>query len=258
MRAVRRSSVLLGVVLSMFLSGAGSVGAATDRLPDLAMARLRNFKIQNTDSGQRLLRFSTIIVNVGKGPFQTTGTRPDTGGAGCDPEPSTACMRDVNQRIFNDAGGYRNVDAPGAYMYFAGDGHTHWHVRDLETYELIRSDNGSKVGTGAKHGFCFYDNYIYNLNLPGAPGSPVYRDCGKSTDLSVTMGLSVGWGDKYNAALPDQYIDITGLTPGRYRLWAIADDSNWFMESSEANQATWADLQIGTGGVTVIKKSPNP
>jgi len=34
-------------------------------------------------------------------------------------------------------------------MYFAGDGHTHWHVRDLETYELIRSDNGSKVGTGA-------------------------------------------------------------------------------------------------------------
>ena len=37
------------------------------------------------------------------------------------------------------------------------------------------------------------------------------------------MGLSVGWGDTYPLTLPDQYIDITAVTPGRYRLNVTAD-----------------------------------
>ena len=66
-------------------------------------------------------------------------------------------------------------------MYFAGDGHNHWHVRDLETEKLIRLDNGAKVGTSAKHGFCFFDNVRYRLTLAGAPQSARYTGCGTST-----------------------------------------------------------------------------
>jgi hypothetical protein len=73
-----------------------------------------------------------------------------------------------------------------------------------EAFELIRTDNDVKVGTGAKHGFCFYDNWVYNLSLLKAPQNPRYvrTDCGTMLSLSVTMGLSVGWGDKYGYTLP--------------------------------------------------------
>jgi subtilase family serine protease len=41
-----------------------------------------------------------------------------------------------------------------------------------------------------------------------------------------------------NHPRPDQYIDITGLKSGRYRLQATADASNWFTESNESNNTT--------------------
>jgi len=126
------------------------------------MARLRDLSIDNTADGRRLLRFTTIIVNVGPGLFELHGSRAST----LDPD------MDVTQRIYNDTGGYRDVVTTAA-MYYAGDGHNHWHVRDLETYELKRLDNGVRVGTGAKHGFCFNDNTQSNLTLPGAPPAPV-------------------------------------------------------------------------------------
>ena len=70
-----------------------------------------------------------------------------------------------------------------------------------------------KVGSLAKHGFCFWDNVEYRLTLAGAPQTPVYTGCGSSsTLLSTTVGLSVGWGDIYPSRLDNQYVDITGLT----------------------------------------------
>lgn len=43
----------------------------------------------------------------------------------------------------------------------------HWHFKDLQNDELDRLDNGVLVGTGHKSGFYFFDNWTYNLNLPG-------------------------------------------------------------------------------------------
>jgi hypothetical protein len=240
----------LGFVLAivLILSLSPSPAGAADRLPDLAMARLRAIQVEETPDGRRLLRFTSIVVNVGSGPFELHGQRPDAN----TPEMT------VTQRIYTDAGSF--VDNPTtATMFFAGDGHNHWHVRDLSTYELIRLDNGSKVGTGEKRGFCFADNYAYNLTLPNAPQSRVYGyGCGGRSSLNVTVGISVGWGDRYGYKLRDQYIDITGLTSGRYRLRAFADQVNWFSESNDSNQETWADLQIEGTSVRVLGRAPNP
>jgi hypothetical protein len=245
-----RISVVVLLALTLLVTAVPvPVGAATDRLPDLAMARLRGVQTQNTADGRRLLRFSAIIVNVGVGPFELAAQRSNT----------TSSTWSAQQVIFNDAGGSRTVSAPVQYVY-GGDGHNHWHVKDLQSYELVRLDNGVKVGTGAKSGFCFYDNYEYKLTLPGAPQSAGYRSpgCGTQASTTLKMGLSVGWGDIYSWRLPDQYIDITGLTPGRYRLWATADSTNWFQESNNANNVTWADLQIEGNSVTIIRRAPNP
>jgi hypothetical protein len=202
-------------------------------LPDLGMARLRDIQIEKPGDGRRLLRFTTIIVNVGAGAFHLIGNRPNTS----TPEMS------ITQRIFDDAGGFREVPT-NAVMFFAGDGHNHWHVKDLQTYDLIRKDNGVKVGTGSKSGFCFADGRRYAPNLPGSPSSRVYGGCGQSSFLSQVMGLSVGWSDTYQYYLAFQYVDITNLAAGRYRLQITADNFNFFQESNESNNFTWVDIQL--------------
>jgi hypothetical protein len=235
------------VLAALSFLALGSSAKAADLLPDLGMARLGGIRTEQTVDGRRLLRFTTVIVNVGRGPFELFGQRASTG----------ATQMSVTQRIYNDAGGSRQV-ATAATMVFGGDGHNHWHVRDLETSVLTRLDNGVKVGTGAKHGFCFFDGKPYRLTLPGAPQSPVYNTgCGTSTSLTVTVGLSVGWGDVYAWSLPDQYVDITGLTSGQYRLATTADLPNWFRESNNSNNRTWVDLQLrGDGSIRVIRYGP--
>jgi hypothetical protein len=245
-RTLRRSGLLLAVAGLLIFAGAASSAAAADRLPDLGMARLADLRVDKTSDGRQLLRYSTVIVNNGAGPFELLGQRASTADS----------QMSVQQRIYDAAGGSRLVPT-SATMYFAGDGHTHWHVRDLETEELIRLDNGVKVGTSAKHGFCFFDNTQHALSLPGAPQSPVYTGCGTASSLAVTMGLSIGWGDTYYWSLPDQYIDITGLGSGRYRLQVTADAANWFVESNDSNNTTWVDLQLkGNSRPRVIGYGP--
>jgi hypothetical protein len=236
----------LAVAAVLALGRPPAAGAAADRLPDLGMARLRDFSIDTTTRpGRRLLRFTTIIVNIGAGPFETIGRRSST---------ATTQMT-VTQRIHNSAGSYREVSTP-AVMFWSGDGHDHWHVRDVEAYRLIRLDNGRRVGTGAKHGFCYFDNTAYRLWLAGAPSTPVYGGCGAAGDLQVTTGLSVGWGDIYPAGIAFQWIDITGLKAGRYRLRATADPANWFAETNNANNSTWVNIKLTGSGVRVVAYGP--
>jgi hypothetical protein len=237
-------AVALALLVVMVLQASSRPAyAASDVLPDLGMAHPQDLRIRNTEDGRRLLRFSSIVVNVGAGQLEVHGQRPDT---------STSTMT-VTQRIFDDAGGSRYIPTP-ATMYFGGDGHNHWHVTNLEDFELVRLDNGKLVGTGAKHGFCFYDNYRY-----GATGDPYYLTtttppaCGRSTSLAVLMGLSAGWGDMYRYNLPDQYIDITGLVSGRYRLIATADAENWFQERDDSNNVSWVNIQIKGSKVSVVR-----
>jgi hypothetical protein len=232
------------LALPLILLSPGSAAGATDRLPDIGMAHLRDLRITTTSSGQKQLRFSTIIVNVGSGRFEVRGTRA-----------SGSSTMTLKQRIYNDAGGYRTVST-SAVAYFAGDGHSHWHVRNLETYTLTRLDNGNSAGTGVKAGFCFYDNWRYGSTL-----SPYYTKakgaCGtSSTNTSMFMGLSRRWGDEYHYTIPDQYINITGLASGNYRLRATADAQNWFAESNNTNNSTWVDLQISGTSLTVLKQGP--
>jgi Lysyl oxidase len=183
------------------------------------------------------LRFSATIVNVGAGPFELAASRPDS-----------SAGFSVSQRTLNSDGSSTTASTPGASLVFGGDGHNHWHVNSLERYELRRLDNGVKVGTSAKSGFCFFDTGPFRLSLTGAPANAVYSGagCGVATSLTVTMGLSVGWGDTYSWTLPDQFIDVTNLASGKYRLHAEADPLGWFQETSRQNNVTWVDLALTT------------
>jgi Lysyl oxidase len=58
------------------------------------------------------------------------------------------------------------------------------------------------------------------------------------------------------ASIALQWIDITGLKSGRYRLTATADPAGWFLETSEANNATWLDLKLTGAGVSALTRGP--
>lgn len=235
---------MLALAVALALTAlASSARAASDLLPDLRMSRLTDLKIEKTSDGRKLLRFSSVIVNVGDGPLEVHGQRPDAG----------ASTMTTVQRIFDEEGEHHDVSTE-AVMYFGGDGHNHWHVRDLETFDLKRLSKGSKVGTGAKHGFCFLDNHRY-----GSEQDPYYTGCGQSTDLGVMMGLSVGWGDLYDSALPDQWVVLGDhtLADGEYGLRSVADPKNKLDEAGrDGNNAATAYFTVAGGRITDVRARP--
>jgi hypothetical protein len=142
-------------------------------------------------------------------------------------------------------------------MFYAGDGHNHWHVKDLEGAQLTDA-SGNSVGSYTKTGFCFLDDDVYSASIPGRPSTPVYPGCATNQPnaLSVKAGISVGWGDWYGYQMAFQWIDITGIPYGKYRLWAYADPHGFFRESSNTNNSTWTDISYGSSGVTATAYGP--
>jgi hypothetical protein len=242
---------MLGLmVLVVAFSGAVPAAGAQAVLPDLGMAKLSTITIDTaTMPGHRLLRYTAVMVNIGTGALEVRGTRPDT-----------SSQMTVVQRIYNDDATFSDVPK-SIRMHYAGDGHTHWHSMDMEGGALVRLDNGKRVGALAKHGFCFYDNVAFRLALANAPQTPQYtgqNSCGYRTPsaLNVTMGLSIGWGDMYAAQTNFQWIDITNLPNGRYRLTATADPKHLVSEASYTNNSASARIRINGTSVTVLSYSP--
>jgi hypothetical protein len=239
----------LAISTIAFLVSVSSAAAATQP-PDLGMAKLSTITIDTTTMpGHRLLRYTAVMVNVGAGPLVLVGSRPDT---------SVSEMQ-VVQRVSDSSGTTTTVPVPTT-MFYAGDGHNHWHTKDIEGGSLRRLDNGRKVATLAKEGFCFFDNVKYRLTLPGAPQTAHYTNTGCSPNqpnaLTTTMGLSVGWGDSYPSTTNLQWIDITGLPNGKYRLFATADPGHVLQEASYTNNGAWATIKVALDRVTVIKYGP--
>jgi hypothetical protein len=217
--------------------------AATDVLPDLRSRGLTDFRIEVASNGEKRLRFTTQIANLGPGPFEVYAKRPNT---------DTANMA-VFQRVHNTAGGYRSIPVSGTHAFYSGDGHNHWHIFKMQEFEIrkLNADGteGSIAGSGAKTGFCFWDNTVYNLALPNARQSPRYKGCGTETSLSIKIGVSVGWADTYGANLAYQWIKINGLPDGKYKVRVRTDPKNWFVESVESNNSISTTVKIAGNSV---------
>ena len=215
----------------------------TERLPDLGMLAPGDFSIQSRPRGGRWLRFDSVIVNVGPGVFEVEGRGPVV----------NQTIGEVVQLVETATGG-RTVVESAATMFHAGDGHDHWHVRELQEFTIARvSTPGSVLKRGEKTGFCFWDNYRY-----GSTADPEYHPsttsaCELTTAGTVPMGLSVGWGDRYPASIAFQYINISGLPNGDYVVTVKADQRAEFVEANEGNNAAWATIRISRKSVQVLQ-----
>ncbi len=230
------AGLLVGLVATATAAERPAGSLARDLLPDMKMARLYGFDLVTTASERTRLRFGTIGWNVGEGPLEARGRRAD---------PSDGLMQ-VKQRIRRSDGTWRSRSTP-ATMFHNGDGHDHWHIRQFMLLNLYQpgEQDGDAYGL-RKLGYCLLDSTRKPRPPAGTPGSPVYgaEACGRADDMSIRMGLSVGYGDDYPPAFAHQWMDVTGLKPGVYRMCSTVDPLSDFLEQREDNNQRWTDLRI--------------
>jgi hypothetical protein len=231
----------MALAAAVLLAGAAPAAGAP-LLPDLVMAPLTDVTATLSPSGREQLRFSATIANAGPGRLQIRSTRA-----------RVKAPWQVQQWVFDSAGPPTLRPTP-ALLRFGGDGHDHWHVRDLQRYELRDAGGQRVLRRQRKRGFCFFDtNRVLGRNR-GGDLRPRYREdrCGGRRSLGLTTGISVGWGDRYPFSLPDQFIDVTRLPVGVYRLVAVVDPQDVVLEADETANTTSIDVRLSrTGGVPV-------
>jgi subtilisin-like proprotein convertase family protein len=214
------------------LALAGALPGA-DLLPDLIVdgpSIATEFLIDRSRiPGATLLRMPTVIPNIGQGPLEIRGGEANSDGS-----------QNVYQRIQQSDGTFRERLA-GTFVFHPM--HAHTHFEDFAHLRL-RARNpdgsvGSVVREGAKISFCLVDIQAYDLSLPGAPAARGYSGCGPER-----QGISVGWADVYDRNLDDQWVDITGVTPGEYWVEVITDPSNSMLESNESNNSAFIPYTV--------------
>jgi hypothetical protein len=117
--------------------------------------------------------------------------------------------------------------------------HGHAHFESFAHMNLL-DGNGAVAAEGHKYGFCLLD-----LECPNPQFNCSYQ------------GITAGCADIYDAGLPCQYIDLTGLVlpPGTYTLRVTIDPDGVIAEANEANNVVDVPVEIDCttpGGCTGV------
>jgi len=235
----------LGCVALLAMASAAPA-RATDLLPDLIVnpARLQDFSFSKSIVPGRVhIRFSNGTANVGLGPLFLF------------PGAATGGGQLVNQRIFASQGGFRDREA-GIFLFHPT--HNHFHFGSWAQYTIRAVLPGDAVGPvlrqGGKTSFCLLDSSRYLGPVPILGSVSSTRTF--STCNDDAQGVSVGWEDVYSRSLPDQWIDITGLTPGDYWLESVVDPGNRVEEVDENNNVGYFKITIAPGQLPVPDEIP--
>jgi glucose/arabinose dehydrogenase len=228
--------------------------AGSERLPDLVQAAPSALEI--TRAGTRTqpvyrLGFESAVENLGDGPLIINGHRPGL---------ETKAM-DADQVVERDGAPQQVIPGAAQLRYVVSPDHRHWHLLGFDRYELRRAGRRAPAVRDRKTGFCLGDRYpATRRSLPGAPPNPVYTGrCGLGEPelLGIQEGISVGYGDNYQANLEGQYLPLTGLRSGRYVLVHRVNAERGLRELDYKNNAASLLLDLrwrrGAPQVRVLK-----
>jgi hypothetical protein len=108
--------------------------------------------------------------------------------------------------------------------------HKHYHFQSFADYRLL-DQNGKEVAFGHKQAFCLEDSEPVTMPPTG--------------DAKYTckfQGVQAGWADVYASQLPCQWVDVTGVPPGKYTLRVAINYAKILMETSFDNNQ--ADVEV--------------
>ena len=74
---------------------------------------------------------------------------------------------------------------------------------------------------------------------------PVAIDLSLFDCSTEQQGVDSGMADYHGPALPDQFIDITDVTPGTYTLEITTDPDDLLVEPDETNNTTSLSIDLG-------------
>jgi hypothetical protein len=221
-------------LVSSLMWGAPAAHAVSELLPDLvaeAPTSPQPLEVARLGDGRDhlLVRFDGVIHNIGPGPLEIRGSQPVNG-----------AMTVTWQRIYRTDSSRRDDHSRHPPIHFENsDGHRHWHLTGAARYSLWDETGSSQVAPASKVGFCLLDSE--HIDSFG-PTTKVYsrsatRYCGEGQPnaAQVFEGISAGWLDYYPYDLPFQWVDVSDVAPGPYRLAADVDPDNFVLERNEAN-----------------------
>jgi hypothetical protein len=112
--------------------------------------------------------------------------------------------------------------------------HGHYHFKGFAQYAVLDAD-GNVVAPGHKQAYCLIDS---EQHLQGPTVA-----CGPQFDCE-NQGLQGGWADTYSADLDCQWVDVTGVPPGEYRLQVTVNPDRLFDEVSYENNTSSVPVTI--------------
>jgi hypothetical protein len=215
-----------------------------------------NCSIQETveeEATGRCLRFSMGPANLGDGPLFIRFA----------PLEGVVTEGTAYQRVYDSGGGWQEREA-GTFEYHKT--HMHYHHSGFGRSELFRVldvDSGEMdlVGLGPKQGFCTGDVMMADWFGFTQPRHGVDSGCvdeaastGTTRPLGTTMALNTGWADLYSWSQDGMYVDWSQGTDGLYLVRAEADSEGWINESNEADNASYALIEITGEEVRVLER----
>ena len=255
MKSLRVLIVVASLVFVAVQSPASGVPTGDPLYPDLITRPPYGVRLVSGKGATfRRLFFSNTIGNIGSGPLEL---RPENN--------ATAGTTNAIQEIYALGGTAGKGGGPpitlvssslvGVFVFHPA--HNHWHMADFAKYELrsINPDGttGPVVASTDKVSFCMIDTDTIDSTLEHF-GMGLSHSCGQS----ARQGVKVGMGDTYSSSLPDQFIDITTVPDGTYRLVSVADPNatdrpnGRLIETNDSNNAATVDVVITRTAVTVV------
>ena len=181
------------------------------------------------------LRFAGYVTNLGDGPLDLRGN-PQLA------DDADLASHDVWQRALTIDGDWVNLTKP-PIDFEVDDGHDHFHVMGIVEYSLWDTSGTVEISSGAKVGFCLID-VMERPDLHPNPGPKrheqwdpdnYYCQSGRPRAKILHMGISEGWQDIYSFSTTFQWIDVSDVRPGYYRIGQRADPDKVIVESDETN-----------------------
>ena len=180
-----------------------------------------------------VLRFEGYVTNLGEGPLDISGNPQLT-------DPNDPTSHDVWQRVRTTTGDWVKLTRLPV-RFETDDGHNHFHLMEIVAYSLWDEAGTTQILPGAKVGFCMLD--VESLpDRHSNPGEQAYEksnveNCRADEPEAdfLRMGVTEGWRDVYKSDVTFQWVDVSNLSPGHYRLAAESDPYDIVVESDETN-----------------------
>ena len=207
-------------------------------LPDLVSdppTRSGKVSVEVAPDGTELLalRFEGYVTNLGGGPLDLSGN-PQLS------DPADLTSHDVWQRALTASGNWVQLTQPPV-LYETADTHNHFHLMGVMAYSLWDETGTLQIRPSEKIGFCLVDteHLLARHSQPSVQGydQSELENCmrNKPDAQYLRMGVSAGWRDTYDRDMVFQWVDVSDVTPGVYRIGVQADPNDVVVESDETN-----------------------